>query len=192
MSVMRRYTTADLEALPDIEGVRYEIIGGELHVAKQPRWEHQYTCTAASAALQVWSDETGHGLALGAPGVIFADDDNVAPDVVWISHDRLAQIEDEGGHLGGAPELVIEVLSPGAANVQRDRDKKLALYSRRGVEEYWIVDWRFRTVDQYRRAGDSLELVATLTAEDVLTTPLLPGFRFSVARLWPPTRRRPA
>jgi Uma2 family endonuclease len=190
MSVTRRYTTADLDALPEIEGVRYEIIDGELHVSMQPRWEHQYACSAANYVLEAWTVETGLGLTLFAPGVIFADDDDVAPDVVWISYDRLAQIEDEGGHLGGAPELVVEVLSPGAENVRRDREKKLALYARRGVDEYWIVDWRFRTVDQYRRAGDGLALAATPTGDDELTTPLLAGFRCPVSRFWPPARRR--
>jgi Uma2 family endonuclease len=185
----RRYTTADLDALPKVEGVRYEIIDGELHVSAQPRWEHQYACSAGIAELEAWGYARALGVTLGAPGLIFADDDNVAPDVVWISHDRLAQIEDEGGHLGGAPELVIEVLSPGSENMQRDREKKLALYSRRGVDEYWIVDWRFRTVDQYRRAGDKLELIATLTGDDELTSPLLAGFRCPVSRFWPPARR---
>ena len=189
MSTTRRYTSADLELLPDVEGVRYEIIDGELFVAKQPRWEHQYACNEVGAELRNWSHQTGLGLTLVAPGVIFSEDDNVAPDVVWISHERLAALEDAAGHLTGGPELVVEVLSPGASNVRRDREVKLRLYSQRGIDEYWIIDWRARTVDVFRRDGDRLVHVATLTSGDSLTSPHLPGFACPAATLWPPSRR---
>ena len=188
MSTTRRYTSADLELLPDIEGVRYEIIDGELFVAKQPRWEHQYACNEVGAERRNWSHQTGLGLTLVAPGLVFAEVDDVAPDVVWISHERLAALEDAAGHLAGAPELVVEVLSPGASNARRDREAKLGLYSRRGVDEYWIVDWRTRTVDLFRRGGDRLDLVATLTSGDTINSPFLPGFACSVSTLWPPSR----
>ena len=62
-----------------------------------------------------------------APGLIFADDDDVAPDVVWISRERLAGTLDQTGHLHTAPELVVEVLSPGSVNERRDREVKLKL-----------------------------------------------------------------
>ncbi|MDP8923398.1 MAG: Uma2 family endonuclease [Chloroflexota bacterium] len=187
MSTTRRFTSADLERLPDVEGTRYEIIDGELHVSKQPRWEHQYACSQAIVALQTWSNQTGLGLTLVAPGVIFSEDNDVAPDVVWISRERLAVLRDAAGHLRGAPELVVEVLSPGAANERRDREAKLRLYSRQGVDEYWILDWRTRTVELFRREDGTLRLVATLTSGDTLASPLLPGFACAVSTLWPPS-----
>ncbi len=187
MSTARRYTSADLERLPDVEGVRYEIIDGELHVSKQPSWHHQYTTNMVAFALSAWNQETGHGVILPAPGVIFAADDDVAPDVVWISRERLAALQDAAGHLRGAPELVVEVLSPGAANERRDRELKLQLYSRRGVDEYWLVDWRMRTVQVFRREQEGLRPVATLEGDDTLTSPLLPGFSCPISRLWPPS-----
>ncbi len=61
MSTVRRYTSADLERLPDVEGVRYEIIDGELHVSEQPRWEHQYACNQAAHALEQWNEQAGRG-----------------------------------------------------------------------------------------------------------------------------------
>ena len=104
-----------------------------------------------------------------------------------MSRDRLAAIQDDAGHLRAAPELVVEVLSAGASNARRDRGLKLTLYSRRGVREYWIVDWRQQTVEVYRREQATLRLVATLGNEDTLTSPLLPDFSTPVAGLWPPT-----
>lgn len=85
--------------------------------------------------------------------------------------------------LHAAPEIVVEVLSPGNANTRRDRETKLKLYSRRGVEEYWIVDWLMRQVEVYRREGHALQLAATLLARDELTSPLLPGFSCPVSGL---------
>lgn len=182
MQTARKFTSADLLLMPD-DGHRYEIIGGDLYVSKLPSAEHQFVCTRISRFLDVWNDEQG-GVVLGSPGLVFSDDDDVAPDVVWISHERLAGTLDRAGHLTKAPELVVEVLSPGKANVQRDRVTKLALYSRRGVLEYWIVDWMQRLVEVYRREGAALKHAATLHAGDALESPTLPGFSCQVAKLF--------
>ena len=185
MTVHRRYTSADLDALPDIPGVRYEIIDGELFVSKQPTWPHDFAANQLQIALGSWSNMWGSGYASTTPGLVFADDDDdVIPDLIWISRERMAGALDRSLHLSVAPELVVEVLSPGSANVRRDREAKLGLYSRRGVLEYWIVDWQRRTLDVYRRDGQELRLSATLTGDDVLTSPLLPGFSCPLASLW--------
>lgn len=184
MSTELRFTIHDLELLPE-NGSRYEVIDGELYVTTQPHWRHQYACDGALVALRTWSEESGAGLALAAPGVIFAEDEAVAPDVVWISRERAERVLWDDGKLHAAPDLVVEVLSPGPKNEERDRDVKLVLYSRRGVREYWIVDWREMTVQVYRREQAALRLVATLTAEDTVTSPLLPGFVWPIAGLCP-------
>ena len=82
-------------------------------------------------------------------------------------------------------------MSPGSANERRDRETKLALYTRRGVDEYWIVDWRQHQVQVYKREGANLKLAATLGDEDELTSPLLPGFSVRVVSLWEPEEDRP-
>lgn len=178
------WIVADLELLPD-DGQRYEIIGGELFVSKSPHWNHQETCGNIFAELQAWARPNRNGRVAINPGIIFSDTDSVIPDVVWVSNERLHRLLDERGHLTGAPDLVIEVLSPGVANVRRDQEAKRKLYSTRGVREYWIVDWRTRQLFIYRRNEAALTLVATLHPEDDLTSPLLPGFRCPLARLLP-------
>jgi len=177
MSTALRFTSADLEVMPD-DGKRYEVIDGELYVSKQPRYHHQYTCTEVSAQLRNWSKNTGRGRVIAAPGLIFAEDDDVAPDVIWISNERLAAALHEDGKIHDAPELVIEVLSPGFANEKRDRDAKLKLYSRR------IVDWLLRSVEVYRRENAALHSMATLRESDTLETPLLPGFSCTIDSLF--------
>jgi Uma2 family endonuclease len=184
MTTTPRFTSADLEAFPLDDGKRYEIIDGELYVSRQPHLNHQRVCHRAAFKLQQWSDASGQGEAIPAPGVIFATDDDVAPDIVWMSSQRSATIVATDGKLHAAPELIVEVLSPGSANEKRDREAKLKLYSRRGVDEYWIIDWQQRRIEVFRREDASLALTATLSEADTLTTPLLSGFVCRVADLF--------
>ena len=178
-----RWQSADLELLPD-NGNRYEIIDGELLVTRAPHWDHQNAILNLSVALVAWSRSSGLGRVSVAPGVIFTDDDNVIPDLVWISNDRLARVLDESGHLLAAPELVVEVLSAGSDNERRDREVKRKLYAIRGVQEYWIIDWRRQQIEIFRRDSNGLPLVATLFSQDALTSPLLPDFQQSVAEVF--------
>lgn len=182
MTTEARWTSADLAGFP--EGKRYEIIDGDLFVSKQPHWHHQFAAGQLARFLQEWSEANGNGVAVAAPGLIFADDDDVVPDVVWISSDRL-EIADVGdGKFHAAPDLAIEILSPGGKNQERDRETKRDLYARRGVREYWIVDWRTQQIEVYRRELATLRLAATLYASDTLDTPMLPGLALPVARLF--------
>src|SRR5207253_917964 len=162
-----RFTSADLALMPE-DGKRYEIIEGELYVSRQPGFEHQYTGGRLFRFIDEWNEISNLGVVVNAPGLIFAEDDDVAPDLVWISKGRLANALDAARHLRTAPELVVEVLSPGKSNEERDRGVKLKLYSRRGVSEYWIVAWMRRLIEVYRRDLGALSLITTLYAEDML------------------------
>ncbi len=178
-----RWTSADLELFPD-NGNRYEIINGELLVTRAPNWKHQKVANKISSELDKWSTQTGLGEAVQTPGVIFPDDDNVIPDVVWISNARLTEVLDAKGHLQGAPELIVEVLSPGTENDRRDRQLKLKLYSVQGVREYWIFDYQQQKAEIYRRENGLLKLAMTLFSEDILTSPLLPDFSVAMTILF--------
>jgi Uma2 family endonuclease len=169
------YTSLDLESMPD-DGNRYEIIDGEIYVSQHPHFYHQLVCTNIVFELRVRSNQTGNGHPVIAPGLIFSDHDDVAPDVVWISGARLRTALWEDGYLHTAPEIIVEVSSSGDPNYRRDRETKLKLYSRRGVDEYWIVDWELRVMEVYRRNHAQLELAAALGEGDSLDSPLLPGF----------------
>ncbi|MEN9223473.1 MAG: Uma2 family endonuclease [Thermostichus sp. DRC_bins_24] len=186
MIAAHRFTSSDLALMPD-DGKRYEVIDGELYVTHQPSWQHQYAASRIFRFLDEWSDSTGLGMANTAPGLIFAEDDDVAPDVVWISHTRLQTALQEDGKLHSAPELVIEVVSPGSRNASRDRQIKLKLYSRRGVQEYWILDPLQKQAEIYRRHEGSLTLIKTCLQEDILESPLLPGFVCPLPKLWLPS-----
>ena len=188
MSVSRRWTVADLEQIKPVDGMRYEVIDGELYVTHAPSWRHQHVASQLNTAIQNWSNQTQRGTTLQVPGLVFSAESGVIPDVVWSSWKQVWAAEDRAGHFTLAPELVVEIVSPGSENERRDRQTKLALYSREGVKEYWIVDLQRRTIDIFRQTGNVLELAATLTGEEILESPLLPGFRLEIAAIWPPTR----
>ncbi|MEL6605762.1 MAG: Uma2 family endonuclease [Cyanobacteria bacterium J06614_10] len=172
-----RWTTQDLAAIPDDGGwKRYEIIDGDLLVTRAPHIRHQSAAGKIQFQLELWSEKTGLGSSFQAPGVIFTDTDAVIPDLVWASQARIENGVDEAGHFVVAPELIVEVLSAGETNEQRDKSFKLKLYSLHGVQEYWIVNWRLKEIEIYRRENAALQKLATLIATDTLTSPLLPGF----------------
>ena len=182
-TITRRWTVADLEGLPD-DGNRYEIIDGELYVTSAPHVWHQLVVGNVSTALSVWSDQTGHGLTIPGPGVIFSPTDAVIPDVVWVRRDRFPGLLGDDGRLHGAPDLAVEVLSPGTANEERDRVTKRQHYGRWGVQKYWIIDRFARTIEIYRLAEGVLQPVVTLGATDDLSSPFLPGFSHRVGNLF--------
>jgi Uma2 family endonuclease len=183
MPTTPRFTSKDLASLPH-DGRRYEIIDGELYVSKQPKLQHQLCSGRLHNFLANWIDGDGNGCVVLAPGLIFSDDNDVVPDLVWLSAKRLEMVLGPDGHFHGAPEIAVEVLSPGPTNAFRDREIKRKLYSRRGVEEYWILDWAARTVEVYRRRGEMLKLTQTLADSEQLTSPLLKGFTCSVSDLF--------
>jgi Uma2 family endonuclease len=176
----KRWTINDLERLPDNAWLSYEIIDGELFISKSPHLRHQRACGKILRPLDDWSEPNGIGEAFLNPEIIFSDADMVIPDVIWISNDRLAEVLDDSGHLTGAPELVVEVLSPGRENERRDKEAKLMLYSKKGVQEYWIAQWELQQVEVYRRGVEGLELIETLKDDDELSSPLMPGFNCAV------------
>ena len=180
-----RWTIYDLEVLAKNDAIRYEVIDGELFMTRSPHRKHQQVCVKIASPLDSWSESTNLGVTIITPGLIFSEVDSVIPDLVWVSKERLSQIEDEAGHLTAAPELIVEVLSLGKQNEVRDKETKLKLYSVRGVQEYWIVDRFHKQVEVYRRQEARLVLVATLMGDERITSPLLPGFTCSIDRFFP-------
>lgn len=183
-----RWTTRDLEAMPDDDGwKRYEIVAGELFVTRSPHLRHQSVAMRVSLGLELWSDRTGWGRTFQTPGLVFSPHDAVIPDLIWIQRERLAQGLDQAGHLTVAPDLVVEILSPGEQNQRRDQEIKLKLYSRQGVQEYWIISWQLQTVQIYRRQQAQLQMVSTLLMGDSLSSPLLPEFSLCLEEIfiWP-------
>ena len=175
-----KLTIDQLEALPD-DNNRYELIDGELIVSKAPGIPHQLSLGQLFYRLTDYLVSNPIGLLIYGPGVVFDDYNGVIPDMVFVSTERQHIITERG--LIDAPDLMVEVVSPGETNSERDRQLKRQLYSRRGVREYWVVDPQLRTIEVYRLHENVLVLEATLRGSDVLTSPLFPGFSCAVSEI---------
>lgn len=176
-------TIDDLTALPDDDGNIYELIEGELIVSGIPSLTHQGVIGNLLHFIRTYLDGNPIGQAFLTPGVILDRHNRVIPDLVFLTNEQLERVGSET-HIRFAPALAVEVVSPGRENARRDRVKKLRVYDRFGVSEYWIVDPESRTLEIYRRDVGALALAATLKGEDEIDTPLLPGFTCTPARLF--------
>jgi len=176
-------TIDDLTALPDDDGNIYELIEGELIVSSAPTLKHQRVIVNLTTLIKNYLDLTPIGEVFPTPGVIFDRHNSVIPDVVFVTNEQLAQIGAEA-HIKLAPALAVEVVSPGRENARRDRVRKLRVYGKFGVGEYWVADPEARTVEIYRPVGGALALAATASGDEEITSPLLPGFTCKASRVF--------
>lgn len=168
--------------MPD-DGNRYEVIEGELLVSRAPGLAHQRVSRNLLVAINRYLEQHPLGEVLATPGVMFNELSGVIPDLIFVSNERRQEIA-MGERVLGAPELVIEIVSPGAENARRDRVAKRHLYESYGVKEYWVVDPEQRVVEIYRAQAGSLGLIGSFTDEEKIITPLLPDFACAVASIF--------
>jgi Uma2 family endonuclease len=176
-------TYEGLQAFPD-DDLRRELIDGELIVTAAPVPRHQLVAMTLSGELYAYTKLHG-GQVLQAPlDVYFSETNVVEPDVLFVRAENLGRFEDR--FLRGAPDLVVEVSSPSTRHT--DLVRKLELYQRFGVPEYWFVDLDADRVEVYRLAGDRFEPPVLVGRGEVLETPQAPGFSLAVDDLLAPFR----
>lgn len=178
-----RLTSDDVATMPE-DGNRYELIDGELHVSSAPSFIHQIILVNIVTAFVSYLNEYPIGRIAPGVGMIFDDYNGVIPDLVFVTNECMRQTL-VGGRFRAAPEIVIEILSPGASNERRDPHVKRSLYAARGVGEYWAVDPENRSVEIHRRdEGGNLVFGKSLLQSDELTCHLLPGFAIRIDSLF--------
>ncbi len=175
-------TIIDLEAMPEDDN-RYELFEGEIIVSRAPSLSHQRVLGNLYAVIRDYLHQHPIGEVLLTPGVIFDEFNSAIPDAIFVSHERRRQIG-AGERITGAPELMVEVVSPGAENARRDRVVKRQVYGKFGVKEYWVADPDNRSLEIFRLKKRTLVLVATLIADDEVTSSVLPGFRCPARQLF--------
>ena len=172
-------TVADLDAFPEDDGNRYELIGGVLFVSRAPGIPHQRVLLNLEIGLSDYLRNHPIGILVPGTGMILSDYDAVIPDLCFVRHERWDEVV-TGEKFTRAVDLVIEIISPGKANRERDLTAKRQLYAKFGVQEYWIVDSENSSVLIFRLREQALEENAVLSGEDQVASPLLPGFTLTV------------
>lgn len=160
------YRTAPADA-------RYELLDGDLIMVPAPNLTHQRVQSRLGRRLAQFIEERALGEFFFAPcDVVLTDTDVVQPDLLFVSRDR-EHLLSGGDNVRGAPDLVVEILSP--ATAERDRGCKRALYERHGVAEYWLVDPAAETVCIHCPREGALMVARTFGRGEVLRSPLLEG-----------------
>jgi Uma2 family endonuclease len=173
---------ADYALIPD-DGRRHEVLDGEHVMSPAPRTRHQRLVGDLFYALRRHVRRNGLGEVFVAPfDVLLSAHDIVQPDLLFVADHRLGIVDED--NCKGAPDLVVEVLSP--ATRRRDLVDKRLLYDRAGVAEYWAVDPEAETVQVFRQGADGLTRVAERAAAHgaALTTDLLPGLALPLSDLF--------
>ncbi|MCS7207374.1 MAG: Uma2 family endonuclease [Dehalococcoidia bacterium] len=171
-----KFTYHDYRTTPP--GKRYELREGDLVMVPAPSDFHQAISMNLSLALGAYIRQRRLGHLRAAPyDVVLSPTDVVQPDLVFISPQRAPFIRPEGCF--GPPDLVVEILSPSSAEV--DRGYKRSLYARHGVREYWLVDPDTRTVEVLTLGEEGFRLVGLFRQGERLVSPLFPDLTLTVS-----------
>jgi Uma2 family endonuclease len=166
-----RVSFADLEQWPE-DGRRYELYDGEIYVVPSPLPLHQVVAARLYDILRDYAQAHG-GIVLFAPlDIVLTDYDVVQPDLLLFTRQRqnLIKLRKVTRY---APDLAIEIVSPGTAS--NDRGRKKNLFARHGVQEYWLVDPDAIRIEVYALSGDQFLIASAATGAEAVRSPLLPA-----------------
>jgi Uma2 family endonuclease len=179
--VRPRVSFADLERAPE-DGRRYELYDGEVYVVPAPIPLHQVIQYTLAEQLRAICRRHG-GFAVGSPiDIVLSDYDVVQPDLIVFGPAR-AHLVDLRTAIRHAPDLCVEILSP--STEATDRGRKLQMFARYGVAEYWIVDPVNEFIEVHRLEAGTYVLVQRASGDDEVSSLVVPGATFRAGRIFP-------
>lgn len=174
-----KFTYEDYKHTP--EDKRYELLDGELIMVPAPRTAHQRNSRKIGTPLDIFISENRLGEVFYAPtDVVLSETDVVQPDLLFVSKERSHIINED--NIRGAPDWVVEILSPSTA--QRDRTLKRRLYELHRVSEYWQADTDAKTVLVLTLDNGEYKVAGIYGEGQTLTSPLLQGFALEIDRIF--------
>jgi len=180
MNVEVKYTYQDLLTTPE-DNRRYEIFEGELVMSPAPDYGHQNAQANLFNILFSYIRKKGWGKVFAAPFDVYFDEETVVePDILFISTERLHIID--GKKVNGAPDLVVELLSPSTES--RDRGFKFKRYAEEGVKEYWMADAVQQTLEIYQLTPQGFTLFAKFSGNEEAKSKLLKDLKFGLREIW--------
>jgi Uma2 family endonuclease len=176
----RRMTYSELLLMPE-DGPRIELYDGEVWEMPSASVNHQQVSMNTAFLLREYQNRAG-GRALAAPlDVIFSELNVVQPDVLYFVQERVALLKKDARPCH-RPDLVVEILSP--TTESNDRGRKLRMFARYGVPEYWILDINERALEIRSLRGSFYEVTVKASGDAVVTSPLLTDLSFTLSRLF--------
>ncbi len=178
MELKTKATVKDYKKLP--EGSPYQLIEGELVMSPAPKPIHQIVSGNLFEALRKFLKDKG--ILLYAPVDVYLDEENAfQPDLLFISEERKDILKEDGVY--GAPDLVVEILSPSTAYY--DLRKKKEVYGRTGVKEYWIVDPEMKSVEVYVNKEGKFRLFQELKEKGSIRSQIIEGLSIPLENIFP-------
>ena len=174
----QEYTANDYAQLP--ESAPFQLINGKLIFMASPKITHQRISMRLIRFIDNYVNEHKLGELFHAPCDVYFDDKNVVqPDLLFVSIARKSRIQD---YIQGAPDFVVEVLSP--SNTKAEMQAKLELYGKYDVLEYWIVKPNETCIDVYHAYKQQMGLFANAGINDTIKSVAIEGFELEVRRLF--------
>lgn len=181
----RTYTAMEFEKLP--EGPPCQLIDGELVMTPSPTFNHQEIVLHIASSLRDFVRTRKLGSVVVAPMDVYLGEwDVYQPDVIYISNRRRNIIHQR---IKGAPDLVVEVLSP--SNAHYDLSHKKNIYEKSVVLEYWIVDPAGQSIDLLVNRDGKFIAEVRAKGHGTIRSMILPDYSLSLEELFPPTRSVP-
>ncbi|MBI5305829.1 MAG: Uma2 family endonuclease [Chloroflexi bacterium] len=178
--VKTRITYEEYRALPE-NGNRLQVVNGELIMTAAPFIGHQRVSGNLQFILESHVRANKWGRVLAAPVEVYLSEDNfLQPDLVCVSHARHEIITEK--NIVGAPDLIVEILSPSTART--DRVTKAKIYARYRVLHYWIVDPVALTLEAFEWADGAYRLVAAVAEDETFQPALFPGLTIALTEVW--------
>jgi len=182
MTISTRMTAAEFLALPP-DGVRNELVHGEVVMMASPNYDHGYAVAMLLSLIVEHVSAAGLGQAFTDLDCYFGPADARRPDLLFFTASRLHLLAGKDKP-HSPPDLCVEVLSP--SNAGYDRTDKFDTYQAAGVAFYWIVDPMERTVEAYRLENGVYLRSGHGSDSDTLRLPPFPNLDIPLARLWRP------
>jgi len=173
-------TVADYKNLPET-GPRYQLIEGDLYAAPAPNRFHQDISRNLGVTLANYLSARPIGVLYDAPfDVYLTETDVFQPDLLIVLNENRGILTETGAE--GAPDIVVEILSPKTRDL--DLVNKKRIYARAGVKELWIIDPDQKELIVYRFDRDPAEPLAILSGQEIISSPLLPGFAIRLPEIF--------
>lgn len=175
----KSYTYEDYAKLP--EGAPYQLIGGELVMVPAPTPYHQYVSGNIYSALKEFVEKNSLGQVYYSPiDVYFGEAETYQPDIVFVLKEKLSIVGET--KIEGAPDLIIEILSPSTAYY--DLGRKYEIYEKSGVKEYWVVHPERKSIEIYQNEGNQFKLVQSVKEMGIINSPLLRNFKLNLEKIF--------
>lgn len=167
----------------DDDNFQYELINGELVKKSSPSVAHQRIIRRLVKIFEKYLDANPAGELLFAPLDVVLDAFNAPqPDILFIRNDRKQIIDEQEQVIMGAPDVVVEVISPGS--IKRDRIEKKEVYEQFGIPEFWIVDPNNKAIEVYCLHENRYKVFAFAAENGNVQSSVLTGFELDVADIF--------